>query len=394
MTGAAAAAPRELIELMSIRLVLALALCNMTCLRAGRVLFALFALSLDASQIVVGVIAALFAFFPGVMSWPVGMIADRCGARWLLLAGTAGTVIAMLIPFFQPGMPGVFAAACALGFSFALYNVALQNLIGLISLPGQRTINFSNFGIAQSVSSFVGPLIAGFGIDHIGYGRTFLGFALFALVPVAMLFARGHLLPPGTRKDDDGGSVLHTLKDPGLWRVLAIGSLSVEGIELYQFYMPVYAHAIGLSASAIGVIVASFAAASFVARLVMRPLLARFSQGRLLAWSFYCAAGSFALLPFFQSAPALAAISFVVGLGLGCGQPITMAMTFSNSVAGRSGEVMGLRVTVNNLTRVVVPVVFSGIGTLFGMFSVFAVSACMLGSGGLLTRGVKGGAED
>ena len=377
---------------MSIRLVLALALCNMTCLRAGRVLFALYALSLDASQIVVGVIAALFAFFPGVMSWPVGMIADRFGSRWLLQAGTAGTVVSMLIPYFYPGMPGVFGAACALGFSFALYNVALQNLIGLISLPGQRTINFSNFGIAQSISSFVGPMIAGFGIDHIGYGKTFLGFAFFALVPVAMLLARGHTLPPGTHKGGDGGSVLHTLKDPGLWRVLAIGSVSVEGIELYQFYMPVYGHAIGLSASAIGVIVAMFAAASFVVRLVMRPLLALLTQERLLAWSFYCAALSFMLLPFFQSAVALSVISFVIGLGLGCGQPITMAMTFSNSMAGRSGEVMGLRVTVNNLTRVVVPIFFSGIGTLFGMFAVFGVSACMLGSGGLLTRGVK--AED
>jgi len=82
----------------------------------------------------------------------------------------------------------------------------------------------------------------------------------------------------------------------------------------------------------------------------------------------------------------LSLVSFMIGLGLGCGQPITMTLAFSNSVEGRSGEIMGLRITVNNLTRVIVPIIFGSIGTLFGMFAVFGVSALMLGSGGVLTR--------
>lgn len=370
---------------MSIRLVLALALCNMTSLRAGRVMFALYALSLDANQITVGMLASLFALFPGVMSWPVGMVADRFGARWLLLGGTAGTAVAMLVPYFFPGIPAVFVASSILGFSFALYNVSLQNLIGMISAPDKRTQNFSNFGLAQSIAAFVGPLLAGFGIDYAGYGTTCLYFALLAVVPVGMLVLWGATLPPGTPRARDAGGVLHTLKDPGLWRILATGSLVVEGIELYLFYLPVYGHAVGLSASAIGVVVAVFSAASFVVRLVLPLLLGRFSETRILAGSFYIGAGGYILMPFFDGVVALSAISFLIGLGLGCGQPITMAMTFSNSVAGRSGEVMGLRVTVNNLTRVVVPVIFGSIGTLFGMFAVFGASACMLGAGGMLT---------
>ncbi len=167
---------------------------------------------------------------------------------------------------------------------------------------------------------------------------------------------------------------------------MATGSLVVEGIELYQFYLPVYGHSINLSASAIGVVVAMFAAASFVVRLVMPLILGRFSERTILAYSFYVAALGFLLLPFLQSAVALSVVSFVIGLGLGCGQPITMTLAFSNSVAGRSGEIMGLRITINNLTRVVVPIVFGSIGTLFGMFAVFGISALMLGSGGALTR--------
>ena len=376
----------RLFPAMSIRLVIALALCNMTSLRAGRVLFALYALSLEATPITVGMLAALFALFPGVMSWPVGMVADRFGSRWLLTIGTTGTGIAMLVPYFYPGMPALFVAASILGFSFALYNVSLQNLIGLISGPEKRTQSFSNFGLAQSVASFFGPLLVGFGIDHAGYGLTCMYFAFLSIVPVAMLAVWGKSLPPGTRGAADKSSVLHTLKDAGLWRILATGSLVVEGIELYQFYLPVYGHSIGLSASAIGVVVAMFAAASFVVRLVMPLIMARLSEKTILAYSFYLAAAGFLMLPFLQGALALSAVSFMIGLGLGCGQPITMTLAFSNSVAGRSGEIMGLRITINNLTRVIVPIVFGSIGTLFGMFAVFGVSALMLGGGGVLTR--------
>jgi MFS family permease len=378
---------------MSIRLVLALGLCNMTSLRAGRVLFALYALSLQATPITVGMLASLFALFPGVMSWPVGMVADRFGSRWLLVAGTGGTGIAMLVPYFFPGLPALFAAASILGFSFALYNVALQNLIGLISTTEKRAQNFSNFGLAQSVASFLGPLLVGIGIDHVGYGSTCLYFAVLSVIPVGMLARWGNTLPPGTRRDSESGSVLHTLKDPGLWRILATGSLVVVGIDLYLFYLPVYGHDIGLSASAIGVVVAMFAAAAFVVRLVMSVMLAKLSQERILAYSFYLGAAGFVLLPFFDGVIALSVISFVIGLGLGCGQPITMTLAFSNSVAGRSGEIMGLRVTVNNLTRVVVPIAFGSIGTLFGMFAVFGVIALMLGSGGLLTHERKKSAD-
>lgn len=82
----------------------------------------------------------------------------------------------------------------------------------------------------------------------------------------------------------------------------------------------------------------------------------------------------------------LALISFIFGLGLGCGMPITMMQTFSTSTEGRSGEAMGLRVTVNQMTRVIVPVMFGSIGSLFGLFPVFWMNALMLAFGGALTK--------
>ena len=71
---------------------------------------------------------------------------------------------------------------------------------------------------------------------------------------------------------------------------------------------------------------------------------------------------------------------------MGCGQPITLMMTFSGSAQGRSGEAMGIRVTVNHLTRVIVPVVFGSIGSAFGLFPVFWINSLMLATGWALSH--------
>jgi MFS family permease len=371
---------------MSINLVFAVSFFNMMGVRAGRVMVALYALSLGAQPLAVGMLAATFSVFPGVLSWPFGILTDRVGSRAPLMIGTVALAFAGLAPYFFPGMPALFAASALIGLSFSFFNVSTQNLIGLMGTREDHTRNFSNFSLVQSVASFAGPLLIGFGIDHAGFGISCLALAVLPLVPIAMLMLRGGGLPGGASGARATGSLLQSLRAPGMWRILATGSLVVTGIELYQFYLPVYAHARGLSASAIGFVLAMFSAASFVVRLAMSALLKRLKEETVLAYSFFIAAAGLLLLPFFENIAVLALISFLLGLGLGCGQPITMAMAFTGSEHGRSGELMGLRVTINNLTRVVVPVIFGTIGSLFGLFAVFWVNAAMLGAGGALTR--------
>ena len=163
--------------------------------------------------------------------------------------------------------------------------------------------------------------------------------------------------------------------------MLATSSLVVTGVDLFQVFMPIYGHGIGLSASAIGIILAIYSLAAFVVRFFLPSLIKRFTVERVLAYSFLIGAAGFLLVPFFKSIVILSLVSFFFGLGMGCGQPITMMMTFSNSTQGRSGEAMGLRMTVNNLTRVIGQVLFGSIGSAFGVFSVFWVNALMLASG-------------
>jgi MFS family permease len=367
-------------------LTFALMLFTWTGISAARVVLTLNALHLGASPSAVGILVATFYAFPLVLSWPIGIFADRVGSRWLLLLGTIAGAIGMLIPYFVSGLPVLFVAGTLVGLSFAVYNVLLQNLVGLMSQPHERPLNFSNAGLVGATTNFLGPLMAGFTIDNAGYGIACLCVMALALMAAALLVIWGGVLPGGSRHNVPRKHLRDTLADPGIARILATSSLVQLGQDLFQFYIPIYGHQLQISASAIGAVLAAYAAASFVVRFVMPRLIARLGEEQLLAYSFYLAGVGFLLVPFSGGAVTLGIISFVFGLGMGCGQPITTMLIFSHSAAGRSGETLGLRQTVNNLVRVSGPALFGFVASAFGLFPVFWINAFMMGGGGWLAR--------
>jgi len=90
------------------------------------------------------------------------------------------------------------------------------------------------------------------------------------------------------------------------------------------------------------------------------------------------------LVPFCHSALPLAVVSFIFGCGMGCGQPITLMLMFSQSPQGRTGETLGLRLTVNNLMRVLGPAVFGSVGSAFGLVAVFVINGLVMAAGGVM----------
>lgn len=133
-------------------------------------------------------------------------------------------------------------------------------------------------------------------------------------------------------------------------------------------------------------IMACFPAAAFTSRICLRWFLKRTSPEAILRRSFLFATAAFVAIPFFESAPALALLAFVYGFGLNVGQPITLILAYQNTAGSRTGEVVGIREAVNQITRVIAPVLFGAIGSVAGLFPVFFVGGGMLACGALLLR--------
>ena len=95
---------------------------------------------------------------------------------------------------------------------------------------------------------------------------------------------------------------------------------------------------------------------------------------------------SLMLIPFFKDAYVLALLSFIFGLGMGGGGPIITMLMFARSAQGRSGEGLGLKITVNHLTKMVSPLVFGAMGSALGLLPMFVFNALLMVGGGYLSR--------
>ena len=371
---------------VAIHLTLALTFFNFVGSNAARVLLTLYALELGAPAYAVGVIGGLLFLFPLLLSWPIGALADRVPARGLLTFASACGAVSLVLPYFVRSVPAFYVAAALNGLALAFFHVTLQNLVGTLSKPEERPRNFSNFSLTGSVTNFVGPLVAGLSIDHIGHALSCLVIAVPSVAAVALLLAWGRVLPPGNpHAPRAAGGGLKTLADREVRRMLLVSGLVQLGTDLFQFYLPIYGHSVGLSASAIGGVLATLAVASFVVRLFLARLVRQVAEEKLLAWVFFMGAIGFALVPFFSHPLALAAIAFFFGLGMGIGIPLTVMLMFSRSAEGRSGQTLGLRLTANNFVRVTGPIVFGAVGTAIGLPPVFWINAAMMVMGGILS---------
>jgi MFS family permease len=368
-------------------LIVLLSIAVHSCYIGSKVIVSLLALELGASQLMIGVFASLYAVMPLMLGVYSGRLADTIGMRVPMLVGAALAAIAMLCGFASQTLAALIVIATLMGAAFVFFNVSIQNLAGAWGRPEQRARNFNILTIGYAVSTFVGPMTAGFSIDYAGHARAFLIFALFTLLPIAVLtFYPRITRVPVHKSEREKRRALDLLRDPPLRSVIVMSGLMVAGYELFGFYMPVFGHSVGLSASTIGVIMGTYATATFVTRFFLPLLLNRMRPQQVLFAFMLLAAGGFLLMPFLREIYLILPVAFAIGFGMGVGQPISMTMSFNRSPAGRTGEVTGLRLTANNVARIVIPLTAGALGTAFGMVPVFWMNAANLAVVSVLAR--------
>lgn len=363
-------------------LIVILLVLNHVAFAGSRMAVALFALQQPgAGALTVGLLMAVYALLPALLSVSAGRWIDREGINRPMLLGTAGVGLGILAPFVLPGLPTLFFTAVLVGLSFMLINVAAYHAVGEMSAPEERTVNFSYVALGFSTSTFIAPLLTGVSIDALGYRAAFLILSLFTVLPLLALWAR--LLPAAQRQEQRGseapGPVLELLRDPELRRLFIAMAILTVGWDIYNFAVPVYGAQNGLTPSQIGIVMGSFAAATFTVRLAMPFIAHRTRPWPLLAVSLLLAGLAYAALPFTHSVGLLMLITFVLGLGLGAPQPTVLTLLHQSAPAGRAAEALGLRTTMINGSQTVMPLVFGALGAALGVAPLFwAMAAAML----------------
>lgn len=356
--------------------------------KGARMLSTLYALELDAQPLDTGLLLATYGVFPLLLAVYAGKVSDRYGVRLPIFTGMMICGLGVFLPYALPTFTTLFIAAAITGMGFILVQVSMQALTGSLGSGAARTRNFNLYALSVSVADFGGPVFAGFCIDNFGHVRAYLFLALLnvaALCGLVYLIRRIPRSAAGTT-DRGGQRIVDMFRERDLRRIFIGSAVVMAALDLFQLYMPLYGHSIGLSASVIGMLLGAFAAAAFVTRALIPVLVNRYGEERTLIYALFIAAATFPLIPFFENGYVLGVICFVLGLGMGLGQPLSVMLTYNYSPAGRAGEALGVRIAINNSMHVVVPALFGAVGSVVGLAPVFWVNGAVLAVGTYFTR--------
>ena len=169
-----------------------------------------------------------------------------------------------------PVYPMLCLAALLCGGAVGSATIAMQRHVGRAA-QSQAELGraYSLAGLAPAGANIVGPLLAGVLIDNWGYRVAFTALAMLPLL--AWLLAR--------RVQDDGGTAVADGAKPGTaWELLALPRMRrlmfmnvviTSSWDFHSFMVPVLGHERGISASAIGTILACFAVAVGLVRFAV-----------------------------------------------------------------------------------------------------------------------------
>ncbi len=372
----------ELIRIIAIAVLAHLGLVS------ARMTASLYALEHKASTFTVGVILALFSLVPMLIAVPAGRWLDAVGP-WrptltgiLLLQG--GMLLPALFPYATADVAPLMVSSALVGTGCTLVMLAVQHVVGERADPNNRPAAFSLLALGASVSGFVGPVASGAIIDAFGHRATYAALVVEVMLTLALLWRHRALLPtrPHQTKPLEPRHPLELLQHTDLRRIMIATALVSMSWDLQTFVIPVHGTRVGLSAAQIGLVLGSFALATFVIRLAMPRLSRRYSEWQVLIFTLFSASLAFAVFPFLSALAPLMAIAFFLGLGLGAAQPNIMSLVHSRSPEGRVGEALGLRSTIINSSQVVLPLVFGAFGSVLGAGAMFWSMALLVGAGG------------
>ena len=355
----------------------------------GRVAVTLTALELGRSTLEVGILIAVFALLPMLCSVKAGRLIDAIGPYKPMRVSAIMVVVGSLVPFAWQSLPSLMIAAVLVGSGHMTFQIAVQRQMGQ-STGEDRLRNFSWLSLSMATSGLVGPLIAGISIDHLGHRSVF---ALLALSPILCLLGltrvRRYLIashikaPPSEIKR----SVSDLFASPALRKVFIANMLLSSAWDTHGFVVPIFGVSAGLSATTIGLILATFASATIVIRIALPFIQQYVRPWQLINIALIATALNFLLYPFFSQVWILMSMSFALGLALGSTQPGILALLQHHAPSGRAGEAFGLRMALINGCQVSLPLAFGALGAVMGgVMPLFWITSAALGAGRWYTR--------
>lgn len=348
----------------------------------------------------VGVLLALYAAAPVLLSMHAGRMADRLGyhrpVHIAIALSLFGALLAVGATFVGAAarFPLLCASAVFVGSGANLGLIVIQRHAGqAVSNSTERMRMFSWLGIAPSLSNVVGPVAAGLMIDAGGFGAAY---GLMLALPLITWWCT-RLIPrepdePKRARSARPQSSWTLLQAPGLKRLLVVNWVLSACWDVHLFAVPILGYERGFSATTIGVILGTFTLAVSGVRLLIPLWAHRMSEIVVLRLAMVATGFVFALYPLAQTPWLMGGCAVLLGLTLGSVQPMIMSTLHQLTPDGRYGEAVAMRSVVMNASSTAMPLLFGAAGTALGAAALFWLVGAAVASGSWVARRLPGSA--
>ncbi|MEP1207405.1 MAG: TCR/Tet family MFS transporter [Rhizobiaceae bacterium] len=325
-------------------------------------------LEVSQAAFIYGALLSGFALVQFLISPFIGMLSDRFGRRPILLISLAGLTIDYIILAMAPNLTWLVIGRIFAGLFSATVSTA-NAYIADITPKENRAAAFGLLGAAFGIGFTIGPLIGGvLGAIDLQYPFWLAAILAFGNM-VFGYFVLPESLPPSKRAaiDLQRANPFSAMKYIRRYRALTVllmalflTGIAQQGLQgIWVLWTEVQfdwgVTEAGYSLAWVGICMA------FVQGYLVRKLVPRFGEQRLLFGGYLISMMAFATLPFLTAGwMVYPGILFHI-IGWGCAGPCLTALVSQNVPDNEQGLLQGTITSVNTMTMIAGPLLATGI---------------------------------
>ncbi|MFF5018616.1 MFS transporter [Streptomyces sp. NPDC001165] len=291
------------------------------------------------------VLGGLLALYDGaeVLLKPVfGTLADRVGARPVLLGGLIGFAVASALYVVADSPGWLWAARFGQGAAASAFSPSASALVARLNPAAGHGRAFGSYGFYKSIGYTLGPLLGGVLVRAGGLRLLFAVLAVLGAAVAVWAALAVPVVPPLPKARQTVLDLARRLADPAFLAPTGALAAATAALSVGVGFLPVSGRAAGLGTVATGAAVSLLAACA----AVVQPRAGRaLDEGRLTTRSglgvglAVTAAGLVcAMLP---GLTGILVGATLIGLGTGLITPLGFAALASSTPQERLGQTMG-----------------------------------------------------
>lgn len=336
-------------------------------------LMPIYARSLGATGIWLGVILAGFSLSRIIFMPLVGKLSDRRGRKIFLCLGLLMYALISLGYLGARGLYQLMGVRLLHGFSSAMVIPIGMAYIGEISPKGKEGSYLGIFNLSLFLGWGSGPLVGGFLVDSFGFASAFYTLACLSALALVliMIFLPVEQNRPSKTSPRESTSLRQLLKTPSMRAIMCIQAAGAAGRGSLMAFLPIFAESLGIKASGVGLLVS---VNILLAALLQGPfgkIADKYSKVFLVVLGSTIASCAILIMPLVPSFRGLLLMGIVMGAGGGISLPAVAAIGAKLGRSAGMGTTMGLLNTGKDMGIIVGAMVGGLAMDLLGLTPVF-----------------------